>query len=320
MEGKAAEAAVINSQQTLRSNLEIQDQLHETQVAIEKIRQEAKDAEARNAEMLKLLENAMASQQTDEAKDIQRSNDAIQRSNTSVLIAAGALGAFAVLVLCLAAFLLWHMVNRINAIAASLPTGHGFEGAHAPAALGMGEGQMLPSQVMERSTAQFMGVIERLERRIHEMEASAHSGHSLTEGVPANGEAAPGNGEHAGNGASPAAETARSITVLLGKGQTLLKLDQAEAALACFDEILGLDAGNTEALVKKGAALERLQRLNEAIECYDRAIAADGSMTMAYLHKGGVFNRMERYSEALECYEQALKTQDKVHPAEAVAG
>jgi tetratricopeptide (TPR) repeat protein len=328
-EGKAAEAAVINTQATLRSNLEIQDQLHETQAAIEKIRQEAKDAEARNGEMLKMLENAISSQRAEASRDIQHSNDAIQRSNTSVLLAAGALGGFAVLVLCLAAFLLWHMVNRINAIAASLPSGQGFEAAHVPAALGMGEAQVAPSQAVERSTAQFMGVMERLEKRIHEMEAGSHNGHSLTEGAPmnggsngeANGESPQAIGEHAGNGgASAASEQARAVTVLLGKGQTLLKLDQAEAALGVFDEILAIEPGQTEALVKKGTALERLQKFSEAIECYDRAIAADGSMTMAYLHKGGVFNRMERYSEALECYEQALKSQDKAHPAGAMAG
>jgi len=46
---------------------------------------------------------------------------------------------------------------------------------------------------------------------------------------------------------------AARITVLLGKGQSLLNLDQAEEALACFDEVLALDASHPEALVKKGA-------------------------------------------------------------------
>ncbi len=91
----------------------------------------------------------------------------------------------------------------------------------------------------------------------------------------------------------------------------MLNMDNAEGALACFDEILALDANHTEALVKKGSALERLRKLNEAIECYDKAIAADASMTIAWLYKGGLFNRMERFSEALECYEQALRTQEK---------
>jgi len=101
------------------------------------------------------------------------------------------------------------------------------------------------------------------------------------------------------------------ITSLLGKGESLLNLDKAEAALACFDEALTLAPNHAEALVKKGTVLERLRKLDEAIECYNRAIAADRSMTIAYLYKGGLFNRMARFSEALECYEQAVRTQER---------
>ena len=116
-------------------------------------------------------------------------------------------------------------------------------------------------------------------------------------------------GRSAAATAAAAPEAAR-ITMLLGKGQSLLNLDQAEEALACFDQVLTLDPNHPEALVKKGAALERLRKLDEAIACYDRAIAADSSMTVAYLYKGGLFNRMERFGEALECYEKALHTQE----------
>jgi tetratricopeptide (TPR) repeat protein len=124
--------------------------------------------------------------------------------------------------------------------------------------------------------------------------------------TPPNGEPEPVAAE-----AAPPSSEAALISFLLGKGQSLLNLDKAEDALACFDEILSLRAGHPEALVKKGTALEKLRRLNEAVECYDQAIAADNSMTIAYLCKGGLFNRMERYSEALECYEKALRTQEK---------
>jgi len=117
--------------------------------------------------------------------------------------------------------------------------------------------------------------------------------------------------EHATELAVGASTEAGRITGLLGKGQSLLNVDKAEEALACFDEVLMLDARNAEALVKKGTALERLRKLDEAIECYDRAIAADSSMTIAYLYKGGLFNRLERFTEAMECYEKALRTQEK---------
>jgi tetratricopeptide (TPR) repeat protein len=109
-------------------------------------------------------------------------------------------------------------------------------------------------------------------------------------------------------GAGPRAR----INLLLGKGQSLLDADQPEQALACYDEILELDANHPEALVKKGAALEQLKQDEAALRCYDRAIEADRGLTIAYLYKGGVYNRLERYNEALECYEQALRVQGQV--------
>ena len=110
----------------------------------------------------------------------------------------------------------------------------------------------------------------------------------------------PGRDEHA------------RIAELLSQAHSMLDVDNPEAALACFDEVLALEPDHSEALVKKGAALERLHKLNEAIECYDRAIAVDDTMTIAYLHKGGLCNRLERFKEALECYEKALRTHDQL--------
>jgi tetratricopeptide (TPR) repeat protein len=101
------------------------------------------------------------------------------------------------------------------------------------------------------------------------------------------------------------------LSVFLGKGQALLSLGQAEAALDCFNEAIKSFPDEAEIFVKKGSALEKLEQWDEAIECYDRAIALKNDLTLAYLFKGGVCNRMERYNEALVCYEQALKTQHR---------
>jgi tetratricopeptide (TPR) repeat protein len=305
------EASVISNQSTLRSTLEIQDQLHNLQLTGEKERQQAQaDAAALNLRLTS-IENSLASQQVDGFKDILRSSDI-------ALITALVFACFGFLVLLLAAYLQWQMVNRIKAMAAALPGYAKMSGGPDQGALGAGESTAtLLTGNVERPTAQFLGAIERLEKRIQEMESGAHTHHALPEGASTNGTTA----VVSGNGSETAgSDKERTISVLLNKGQTQLKLDQAESALASFDEALGLEPNRTDALLGRGAALERLQRLNEAIECYDRAIAADGSMTMAYLHKGGVFNRMERYSEALECYEQALRSQEKAQTAEAAAG
>jgi tetratricopeptide (TPR) repeat protein len=165
----------------------------------------------------------------------------------------------------------------------------------APAApLGAGAAGLAPLDPAQQSTARLNSSLDRLEQRLKELEAGTG--------------AAPTK-----SGATTVAEQMQDLSgrvaLLLGKGQALLNLQQADTALHCFDEIIALDPANAEAHVKKGAAYEKLGRLDEAIECYDRAIALDRSFTMAYLCKGGVFNRLERYGEAVECYEQALRAQ-----------
>ncbi|HXB57932.1 MAG TPA: tetratricopeptide repeat protein [Candidatus Acidoferrales bacterium] len=317
---KTAEAAVISNQSTLRSTLEIQEQLHNLQVADEKARRQAEADYAQSQQLLDqrlgAIETALASQHIDGLREIQHSND-------MVLIASGAFACFGFLVLILSALLQWQMVNRIKVLAAAVPSARGLGAGEEHGALGAGDdAHLLPGGGVARPTAEFLGAIERLEKRINEMETSVHPQHALAEGGSSNG----GSLELAGsseNGKEPVSpesfQKAKTISVLLSKGQTQLKLDQPEAALASFDEALALDPEHTDAMLKRGAALERLQRLNEAIECYDRAIATDSTMTMAYLHKGGVFNRMERYSEALECYEQALRSQEKGRTAEVMA-
>jgi tetratricopeptide (TPR) repeat protein len=204
----------------------------------------------------------------------------------------------------------WRTINRLAEISAALPMAHALGAGPAVAALGAGDPHLVTISPPEQSNQRLLGALEQLEQRIHELEHTAHpplhAGTSLN--PEAKGPSPPSNGEPT----ATAAEAAR-IALLLGKGQSLLNLDQAEEALGCFDQALALDPSHPEALVKKGAALERLRKLDEAIACYDRAIAADSLLTVAYLYKGGLFNRMERFGEALECYEQALRTQEARH-------
>jgi tetratricopeptide (TPR) repeat protein len=298
-EGKTTEAAPMSSQEFQRYYQQIQDQLRTTLLAVETNRQESAAQAASNSQAMEARLRAMEKSFADGRLDLMQGMD---RSDRMVLMAAGTFAAIGFLVLLLAAFLQWTAVNRLAAATASLS-------AHPPQLAGMSVGQLPPAQVLEQSSSRFLALIERLEQRIHELEASVKLPHSLPESKGTNGDSNGGAGASpAGEVSSPgASEQVGAINVLLNKSQTLMKLDKPEAALGCLAEALGLDPDNTDALLKKGAALERLQRFDEAIQCYDRAIAQDNSMTMAYLYKGGVFNRTERYSEALACYEQALK-------------
>jgi tetratricopeptide (TPR) repeat protein len=234
-----------------------------------------------------------------------------------MLFVAGVFAVLGFLAMLFMAYFQWRTINRLAEITAALPMARALGAGPPVAALGAGDAHLVGIGSPEQSSQRLLGALERLEKRIYELEHSAHP--PLPQGTSLNHEAQDpppsSNGEAtlAASAAAAGAPDAARITVLLGKGQSLLNLDQAEAAVACFDQVLALDPNHPDALVKKGAALERLRKLDEAIACYDRAIAADGSLTVAYLHKGGLFNRMERFNEALECYEQALRTQETQH-------
>jgi tetratricopeptide (TPR) repeat protein len=276
---------------------------------MEKYQQEADAAAASNSlamdERLKAIERAFANERLDQLSSI-------EHSTRMVLIASGAVAALGFVALALAAFMQWTAVNRLAATAANLSA------LNSQPVLGMSETQLLPSHALEQSTSRFLGLIERLEQRIHELESSYKPNKALPESRPSNG------GSHAHTSADarelspgeapsspPPQAKAAMVDLLMSKSQTLLKLGNAQAALASLDEILAMEPDNALAMVKKGGALERLQRFEEALQYYDRAIARDNSMTIAYLCKGGVFNRLERYTEALACYELALKKTDR---------
>ena len=309
-----------SSQETLRTYLQLQEQLHATQLAIEQNRKEARDVAAQTAEALarrlQAIEQALAAQRA-------RELEAMQSYNRVALLIAGAFATVGFAAMLIMAYFQWRTVNGLANLSTALPSRRLLGPAPAIAALGPGSDLSDKAGAAERSKEQLLGALEQLEKRIYDLERSSPSlgGGAMAEPAPVpgngNGHAQPATASDsappATEAAAPSGEAAR-ISELLAKGQSLLNLDNAEAALACFEEALSLDPNHTEALVKKGAALERLQQLDAAIQCYDKAIAADGSMTIAYLHKGGLFNRLERFNEALECYEKALQTQETGSP------
>jgi tetratricopeptide (TPR) repeat protein len=303
-----------NAEDTLRSYLQLQEQVHAAQLAIERTRQDSDAAAAHNAEVMEARLQAIA-----QSLNSQREQelDAMRSSNRSMLLVAVLFSATGVLAMLLTAFFHWRTVHRLAEITASLPPGHLIGPPPAMSALGPSEAHLMMEGSAAQASGRLLEAVNRIEQRLHELEYTAqghsHSGSSAT--ALSDAGPAPANGQPAiakSADASVSAEAER-ISVLLGKGQSLLNLDQPQEALVCFDAVLQLDSRHTDALVKKGAALERLRKLDEALECYDQAIAADGSLTIAYLYKGGLFNRQERFSDALRCYEQALHTKEANH-------
>jgi tetratricopeptide (TPR) repeat protein len=288
--------------------LQIQAQLHDTQLALEKNRQLAEAEAKHNADEMTARIEAL--QQTIAAL---RANEiaATQKTQQLTLILAGTFGVIGLGVMLLMAYAQWRTVTRLVELSPLPPRPTGLGNSRPPPRLESGAKFASPTPAaIELSNTRLLGVVGRLEKRILELEHTARAPMQATAPAAVNGQ----------NG-TPAALSDRDerIVSLLAKGQSLAGANELEQALKCFDEALGLQPKHAEALVKKGDALEKLERLDEAIACYDRALEANDGMVIAYLHKGGLFNRLARYDEALQCYEQALRTQEKKTPTETAA-
>lgn len=278
--------------------------------AAEKARVEAEAAAKHNEELmaarLNFLEQSLRARSEHEL-------ETIKTWNQFMLTMVSVLGGIGVLGILFVAIFLSRALSRVADVAAVSRPGLPPEPGHLLPMLGLGETHLDRVAIAEQSSARVLGAIERLQRQIDDLErlakaSPAANDHGQT-GEPKETREEPAHRE------SP--KTARALKgekvgLLLGKGQALIHLNQADTALVCFEEALALDPNNLDALVKRGTALERLGRMDEAIRSYDRAIALDQSLTTAYLRKGGVFNRLGRHNEALECYEQALRTQERV--------
>ncbi len=298
--------ATNDTNETLRASLQIQEQLHATQLALERNRQESEALAAAVAARVKALEDAVNSQRDDKVNAMQQRMDSLRKdleSNNQLLLKVG--GGIAVIgffVLLATGYLQWRAVNRLAEFSTLVQSAR----AALPAAGGAVEATLLGAGAPAQANGRLFGALTDLEKRIHELEHSTHASadsKALTAGTGTTGS----------EGLLIEAGHASHDSLLLAKGQSLLNLDKTTEALACFAEILQVEPNHGEALVKKGIVLEQLNQPEEALRCYDQAIAANADLTIAYLQKGGLFNRLERYEEALQCYEQALHAQEKAH-------
>ncbi|MBM3845945.1 MAG: tetratricopeptide repeat protein [Verrucomicrobia bacterium] len=307
-----------------------------TKDSLEAVRRAAEMADLRQAERLDVhiarMEERMASQK--------RENDAVlrtlQASTRDGLKYAGLFVGFGFLAVFMLSLLQWRATVRLTQmvlrpVMQAVP--------QIPAASAVVVESAAAPIATQRETLRMIESLERLEKRIQELESAAsgtkqgvlpavtfepvgRSGSTETKTAQTAPTSKPGvqalsssDAETATSDAGTLSElplkTAKSVLGgILGKGEALLQLGQPAEALTAFEEALRLDPAMVEGWVKKGSALERLDRMEDALQCYDHAIALDGSFTLAYLYKGGVCNRLERFDEALACYEQALRSHE----------
>lgn len=188
------------------------------------------------------------------------------------------------------------------------------------AAFGQPHDAANPQAVVPRNETRLLDAMDRLERKIEEIERAAHHSNnhidipsqpasppftSPTE-VPTAAPVTPPASSSNQNGSRDRMQVDRFV-LLLNKGEAHLNLQQFESALQCFEQASMLAPADPVPYVKRGYALEKLGRLEDALGCYDHALQYDVRNSMAYLLKGGVFNRLQRYVEAIECYDRALE-------------
>lgn len=289
--------------EALRSYLQMQEQLHATQLALERNRQEAEALATKTTAALEAklrdLEAALDRQKSAEWAAMQ---ETVATNNRLILIVGGSIAGVGFFILLATGYLQWRSVNRLAEVSAQI------QSSRPTLSLPPGEAATVKTGLPAPTSERLFGVLSRLEQRILQLEHATAP--LLVEPAETRSEKA---GDAERNGESDAAEPVDSTASLLARGQKFLTQDQPKEALVCFEAILQNEPNHGEALVKKGLAFEALQQPEEALACYDQAIAANTDLTIAYLQKGGLFNRLERYEEALECYESALQAQEKVH-------
>jgi len=278
--------------------LQIQQQLHDTQLALEKNRQQA-EAEARRtaddmAARFQSLQQIIAAQRQGEI-------EAVQKTQQTILILGVSFGTVGLAALLLMAYMQWRAVARLAELITLRQAEFVLDQGRVSPVLAAGA-------TVEQSNARLFAMVDQLEKRILELKQVARAPLAETN--------TPAPVSEANGAPKTSSDRDECVANLVAEGQSLMTANEPQRALECFDVALGLHPRHAEALVKKGGALEKLGRLDEAIACYDQAIEADGGMTIAYLHKGGLYNRLSRYDEALQCYERALQTQEKRAPGE----
>lgn len=280
--------------------------------AVQRVREESEDAARRNAEALQKLseETAAATLRTrDEllknsgalemlvVRQFESQVEILQKMNHSTVLTFGALIGLGLMAFVGVSIVLWRALRRLS------------EPRWAQAHAAIGPGEAMPALAGEPAKALPASVqkLEKLEKRILQLEHDAASGRNGGKSSPATTQ---------GTGAArtrrdAARKESAEVREALEAGQASLKAGQAEQALDHFLRAIRAGPAGGEPYLWKGTALEQLGRLEEALAAYDEAITADPALNTAHLRKGGLCNRLGRMDEAFHSFERVLETLGK---------
>ena len=252
-----------NSDAMANGYLQIQAQLHDTQIELEKSREEARQNAADTAARIQALEQTIAARH---AADL----EVAQKNQQSMFMLAGAFGLTVLAAVLFMAYLQWRSVARLVEIA-SRP------GA-ALASAGAVQHLAAPGRAtVETSNARLLDIVGQLEKKIFDLESG---GRRLAVPVVKSDPLAEGQAFLDANEAQKAldcfenylAAQPQNPEALVKKASALEKLDRVDEALACCDRAIAADGAPVTAYLFKGGLLNRLQRYDEALQCYEHAL------------------------------------------------
>jgi tetratricopeptide (TPR) repeat protein len=304
-----------NSSPTLSTNdaitsslLQIQEQLHTTQLAIEQNQQAAIDTAKMNSANSELLSAQLQALEQTVTTQHNSDVDASHKTVQWIILLTGIFGLLCLGIMSWMVYLQSRAFTQLTRISSQ----------QQAVIAGTGAVQQFAAPgraIVENSSVQLLDAVGQLKERINELEKG---GRQLPNG--SNG----ANGVHLSNGSNGANGSSRTSVAIesneanglatvdsLAEGQKYLDENAPQKALELFDRFLVMHPDHAEALLKKADALQKIGRNDEALAHYNRVIEKDGTLAVAHLQKGGLLNRLRRYDEALNCYEQALQAQEK---------
>lgn len=264
--------ASTNLDATVNGFLQIQMQLHDTLMALEKSRDEARQNAADTATRIQTLEANLNAQRA-------RELETAQQNQRTLFLLSGAFGFTVLAAVLFMAFLQWRSVARLVETAArpgaALATAGAVQQLAAPG-----------RATVEISNARLLDIVGQLEKKILELE----SGGRLLAGPAAKSDSlAEGQAFLEGNEAQKALECFEKVLAaepvnaeaLVKKASALEKLGRTDDALACCDRALAANGAPVTAYLFKGGLLNRLQRYDESLKCYERALHTQESKPAA---------------------------------------
>jgi tetratricopeptide (TPR) repeat protein len=252
-----------NTDAVANGYLQIQAQLHDTQMALEKSREEARQSAADTTARIQALEQAIAARH---AADL----EVAQKNQQSMFMLSGAFGLTVLAAVLFMAYLQWRSVARLVEITSRQSTTLASAGAIQQLAA--------PGRAtVEVSNARLLDIVGQLEKKILKLESV---GRLLTEPVAKPDPLAEGQAFLDANEPRKALDCFENFLsakpqnpeALVKKASALEKLGSMDEALACCDRAIATDGATVTAYLFKGGLLNRLQRYDEALQCYERAL------------------------------------------------